>query len=259
MSADDAAGTLNKGSPQGPTIALHNVTLTYPSRPDVKVLQDLSLVIQGGKKTALVGPSGSGKSSVVQAILKFYAVESGRITLDERDLLQLPEQELRATIAWVPQEPQLFGFTIYENLIFGNPDAPSEQILSVVESWGFMDFLSTLPKGIHTSLGEQGTQLSGGQRQRLAIARALLRRPRVLILDEATSGLDSETEELVLNAVGDYLPQATILVISHRLATICRSDAILVVEAGHLVAQGTHAELRTQPGLYSEYVARQAL
>ncbi len=244
---------------QGPTIRFEDVTFAYASRPDVKVLSHLSLVIDGGKKTAIVGPSGSGKSSIVQSILAFYPVAAGRITIGARDLLQLSEEELRATIAWVPQEPHIFGFTIYENLIFGNPHAERADVLSVIASWGFMDFLATLPLGIDTPLGEQGTQLSGGQRQRVAIARSLLRKPSVLILDEATSGLDSETEESVLQTVTSYLPETTLLIISHRLATVYRADKILVIEAGRLVEQGTHAELRDQAGLYSQYVGRQAL
>jgi ATP-binding cassette subfamily B protein len=223
------------------------------------VLDSLGMILEGGKTTALVGPSGAGKSSIVQLLLAFYVPTSGRITVAGHALSELTEQQLRSSLAWVPQEPHLFGFTIYENLILGNVQLSREQVLTAISEWRFMDFVAELPNGIDTQLGEQGTQLSGGQRQRLAIARALLRRPQVLILDEATSGLDSAVEESVLQTIAEHLPKATVLLISHRLATVYRADKIVVLDGGRIVEEGSHAELAQSAGLYSQYVSRQAL
>jgi ATP-binding cassette subfamily B protein len=244
---------------EGPSISFENVSFSYPSRKEVMVLDSLGMILEGGKTTALVGPSGAGKSSIVQLLLAFYVPTSGRITVAGHALSELTEQQLRSSLAWVPQEPHLFGFTIYENLILGNVQLSREQVLTAISEWRFMDFVAELPNGIDTQLGEQGTQLSGGQRQRLAIARALLRRPQVLILDEATSGLDSAVEESVLQTIAEHLPKATVLLISHRLATVYRADKIVVLDGGRIVEEGSHAELAQSAGLYSQYVSRQAL
>lgn len=240
-------------------IELKNVSFSYPDRSDVRVLDDISLRLLSGKTTALVGPSGSGKSSIVQLLLSFYSPDAGEIVVDGCSLASLSEAELRSSIAWVPQEPHLFGFSIYENLIFGNRTCTREQLLDMVSNWEFLDFVRTLPEGIHTPLGEHGTQLSGGQRQRIAIARALLRKPGLLILDEATSGLDSESEARVLSAIRAWLPDCTVLLISHRLATVQSADVTYVMHEGRILQHGTHEELRNSDGLYKQYAARQAL
>jgi ATP-binding cassette subfamily B protein len=205
------------------------------------------------------GPSGAGKSSIVQLLLRFYPRASGTITIAGRALEEFGEEELRALIAWVPQEPHLFGFTIYENLLFGNHSLSLQYVTEQLAGWRFMDFIQDLPQGLDTLLGEQGAQLSGGQRQRVAIARALLRRPQVLLLDEGTSGLDSEVEESVLHTIKEYLPRSTVLLISHRLATVHRADKIVVIEDGKVIEEGSHAALCAGTGLYSQYARRQAL
>jgi ABC-type multidrug transport system fused ATPase/permease subunit len=244
---------------EGPTICFSDVSFAYPSRPNSGVLNGVTLTLDGGKTTALVGPSGAGKSSIVQLLLRFYPRVSGTITISERALEDFSEEEVRALIAWVPQEPHLFGFTIYENLVFGNNTLSREDISEHLAGWRFMDFIKDLPEGLDTLLGEQGAQLSGGQRQRVAIARALLRRPPVLILDEGTSGLDSEVEETVLQTIKEHLPRSTVLLISHRLATVHRAEQIVVIEDGKVIEEGSHAQLSAGTGLYSQYARRQAL
>jgi ABC-type multidrug transport system fused ATPase/permease subunit len=241
------------------SVELRNVSFSYPDRLDVRVLDNISLELLPGKTTALVGPSGSGKSSIVQLLLCFYSPDLGDITIDGCSLSSLSEPEIRSSIAWVPQEPHLFGFSLYENLTFGNRTCTREQVLEAVQKWDFLDFVTTLPEGVHTPLGEHGAQLSGGQRQRIAIARALLRNPRLLILDEATSGLDSESEARVLSAVRAWLPNCTVLLISHRLATVKSADVTYVMHEGRMLQHGTHEELRATEGLYKDYATRQTL
>jgi ABC-type multidrug transport system fused ATPase/permease subunit len=240
-------------------VELNHVSFSYPDRPDAQVLDRISLQLLPGQTTALVGPSGSGKSSIVQLLLSFYSSNSGDILIDGRPLSSLSEQEIRTSVAWVPQEPHLFGFTIYENLMFGNRVSSREQLLKVLPKWEFLDFIETLPEGTDTVLGEHGAQLSGGQRQRIAIARALLRKPSLLILDEATSGLDSDSEAQVLAAIRAWLPESTVLLISHRLATVQSADVTYVMHEGRILQHGTHEQLRSAEGLYKQYVTRQAL
>jgi ATP-binding cassette subfamily B protein len=241
------------------SIELKSVSFSYPDRPEVRVLDNISLRLLTGKSTALVGPSGSGKSSIVQLLLSFYSPESGDIVVDGRLLSSFEEAEIRSLIAWVPQEPHLFGFSIYENLVFGNRSCTREQVLEIVSKWEFLDFVRALPEGIDTALGEHGAQLSGGQRQRIAIARALLRKPALLILDEATSGLDSESEARVLAALRAWIPNCTVLLISHRLATVQSADVTYVMHEGKILQHGTHEELSASEGLYKQYARRQAL
>ena len=241
------------------SVELHDVSFSYPSRPDVPVLHKLSFALRAGAITGLVGPSGSGKSSIAQLLLRLYSVASGKILLNGTAIEEIPEGVIRASVAWVPQEPFLFGFSVYENLTFGNEQLLRDEVIKAVREWGFLDFIDTLPDGIDTVLGEQGAQLSGGQRQRLAIARAILRRPSLLILDEATSGLDSQTEQRVLEAIRIAVPSTTLLVISHRLSTVRHASTIVVISDGAVFEQGSHEQLSVRQGLYQQYVARQAL
>lgn len=243
----------------GRDIQFTNVVFSYPSRPDIPVLGHVTFQAEKGQMTALVGPSGAGKSSIVQLLLGFYSAQEGTITINGASVTSLSEDELRRTTAWVPQEPFLFGFSVLRNLTLGNPSLDRAAVEHALQSWDFLEFVTHLPEGIDTVLGEQGTQLSGGQRQRLAIARALLRQPEILILDEATSGLDSQTEEQVMKTVRHILPRATIVIISHRLSTVRDADTVYVIEKGGIVEYGTHQQLRAANGVYQQYVSRQAL
>jgi ATP-binding cassette subfamily B protein len=244
-------------------VSFSAVNFGYPDRPSQTVLNSFSLSIAPGSFSAIVGPSGAGKSSVAQLICGLYQPTSGGISLTTQsarvDLTSLPEQVLRRCVAWVPQEPQLFGCTVFENLVLGNDTLLRDQVLKTIYSWDFLDFVDSLESGVDTVLGEHGTLLSGGQRQRLAIARALLRKPALLILDEATSGLDSETEQRVMRAVRKYIPHATLLVISHRIASVFRADSICVMHEGRVLEEGTHTELSKASSLYRGYTDSQSL
>ena len=233
------------------------VSFAYPQRPDSRVLDNLSIAIPPGKTFAVMGPSGAGKSSLIQLILSFYLPAEGEISVGGIPLKEINSHELRTRIAWVPQEPLLFGFSIYENLVLGNPKAKRDETLETLKRWGFLDFIEQLPHGVDTQLGEYGSQLSGGQRQRLAIARALLRRPSVLLLDEATSALDSELEEKILSVIHSELRGATVLVVSHRITSVRSADRILVMSDGRIIEQGSHDELVHRDGLYKLYTDRQ--
>jgi len=244
-------------------VTYSEVSFSYPDRPDRVVLDDFSCAIKPGSVSALVGPSGSGKSTVTQLLCNLYRPDAGRITLqigaESVRVDELHEESLRSLIAWVPQEPQLFGFSIIENLMLGDPGLERDQVLKLIRGWEFLDFIEPLEAGVDTVLGEHGTLLSGGQRQRLAIARALLRKPALLILDEATSGLDSESEAYVMKAIRQHIPGATLIVISHRLATVSSADAIYVLHEGKVVQEGTHLHLSKVPGIYRQYSERQTL
>jgi len=247
------------GRNSGAQIEFCDVTFSYPGRTDNPALANLSCQIEAGSFTAFVGASGSGKSTIAQLICRLYKVEHGVITINNSPINSISEESLRETVAWIPQEPTLFGFTVLENLLLGNPRLLRDEALKIMRGWDFLDFVETLESGYDTKLGEFGTLLSGGQRQRLAIARALLRKPSVLILDEATSGLDSETESLVTQAVRSYIPQATLIVVSHRLATVRQADKIYVLDGGTIVQSGTHLELSRGDGVYRRYAERQVL
>lgn len=240
-----------------------NVYFAYPDRADRTILDDLSLEIQAGLTTALIGPSGCGKSTLIQLLCGLYTINSGSIVVssdgERADLREVSEDDLRAAIAWVPQDSTLFGFSIFDNLALGNSDLTREELSKILHRWEFLDFIAPLESGIDTVLGERGTLLSGGQRQRLAIARALIRKPALLILDEATSGLDSQSEESVMRAIREYIPRATIIIISHRLATVSRADRIYVMSEGRVVECGSHQELSRSDGIYKRYAERQAL
>ncbi len=228
-------------------VAFEGVHFHYPSRPDLPVLRGLDLAAAPGEKIALVGPSGAGKSTIVSLLLRFYEPDSGRLVLDGQDARSLDLTTVRGNMAIVPQEVLLFGGSIRENIAYGRPGATEDEIRAAAEQAHCHEFIARFPEGYDTLVGERGVKLSGGQRQRLAIARALLKNPSILILDEATSSLDSESEALIQRALDVLLEGRTAFIIAHRLATIRRADRIFVIENGTVSESGTHDELLTRP------------
>lgn len=232
-------------------ITFEKVGFRYPSRDEVTVLKDVSFTVEPGQEVAIVGPSGAGKSTLASLLLKFYEPNSGRILFDGRDSSVFPVTALRAQMAVVMQDVFLFGGTIRENIGYGKPGAGEEEIINAAVKANAWDFIRSFPEKLDTVVGERGVQLSGGQRQRIAIARAVLKDPKILILDEATSSLDSESERLVQEALEKLMEGRTSLVIAHRLATIRKADTIIVLNEGTIIEQGTHAELLSNgTGLY---------
>ncbi|ATL48618.1 multidrug ABC transporter ATP-binding protein [Chitinophaga caeni] len=232
-------------------IKFDNVSFHYPSRPDIEVLKGVDFEVEPGWQVALVGPSGSGKSTIVSLLLHLYDPTSGSIRFDNRDIFDIPVSELRNQMAVVPQDVYLFGGTIRENIRYGQPSASEEAIIEAAKQANAWEFIQQFPGKLDTIVGERGIQLSGGQRQRIAIARALLKNPRLLILDEATSALDSESEKLVQEALDTLMKGRTSIIIAHRLSTVRNSDLILVIEAGKVIESGTHESLlKNDKGLY---------
>ncbi|MGV3588260.1 MAG: ABC transporter ATP-binding protein [Adhaeribacter sp.] len=239
-------------------IAYQNVAFSYPTRPDIAVLKDISFGIRAGEKIALVGPSGAGKSTIVSLLMKFYELSSGKISVDGRDINTLNLTQLRQHVGIVPQEVLLFGGSIRENIAYGRPNATDEEIITAARKANAYDFIQSFPEGLDTLVGERGIKLSGGQRQRIAIARAILKNPAILILDEATSSLDSESEKLVQAAMDELMKNRTSIIIAHRLSTIRKADKILVIENGRIVEQGNHEDLSlNENGLYAHLLKLQ--
>ncbi|NBT11191.1 MAG: ATP-binding cassette domain-containing protein [Betaproteobacteria bacterium] len=241
----------------GSSVSFEGVTFHYPSRPNTAALRRLSLCIKPGETIALVGPSGAGKSTVLQLLLRYYDSRSGRITIDGVDLRQASLKALRQRIGIVPQDSVIFSTSAMENIRYGRPDAPEAEVIAAARAAHAHDFISALPEGYQSFLGERGVRLSGGQRQRVSIARAILKNPPLLLLDEATSALDSESERMVQAALEAAMQGRTTIVVAHRLATVQRADRIVVLDAGELVEQGTHTELMARSGLYARLASMQ--
>ncbi|OMH32814.1 ABC transporter transmembrane domain-containing protein [Motiliproteus sp. MSK22-1] len=231
-------------------LSMEAVDFYYPSRPNQPALTDLSLRIRQGQSLALVGPSGAGKSTVFELLLRFYDPQKGRIRFDKTDIRNLDPVQLRQQIALVPQQPALFSANVWHNIRYGNPYASDEDVVAAAKAAHAHDFISKLPDGYASYLGDKGVRLSGGQRQRIAIARAILKDPKILLLDEATSALDSESELQVQKALEKLMHNRTTVIIAHRLSTILNADEIVVLDQGRMVARGDHSSLMDSSDLY---------
>ena len=238
-------------------ITFNDVTFAYPSRADDATLSNFNLTIKPGETIALVGISGAGKSTFIQLLQRFYDPDQGEIFLDGIDIKTMKRLEFRKSIALVPQDPVIFATTVMENIRFGNSEANDEEIFQAARSAAAHDFISELPQGYDTYVGERGIMLSGGQKQRVAIARAILRNAPVLLLDEATSALDAENERSVQKAFDHLSKGRTTIVVAHRLATVKKADRIIVLDAGKIIAQGNHEKLISEKGLYARLASLQ--
>jgi ATP-binding cassette subfamily B protein len=253
----ESAAPQRRQQPERAAIRFDHVVFGYPARPGIRALDDVCLDIAPGESVALVGPSGAGKTSLFQLLLRYYEVSSGAILLNGQDLRQLGLDELRGSIAIVPQDPVIFSANALDNIRYGRAGASDEEAMAAARTALVDEFIDRLPEGYQTFLGERGTRLSGGQRQRIAIARAILKGAPLLLLDEATSALDAESEILVQRGLNAAMVGRTTLIIAHRLATVRQVDRIVVMERGRIVETGTPADLRTQGGLYARLAALQ--
>ena len=234
-------------------ISFENVSFYYPSRPELKILDAISFKVEKGKRVALVGSSGAGKSTVMQLLFQYYDIQDGTISVDDKNILEYDLSALRKNMAIVPQDVIMFGGTIRENIAYGDHNASENEIIEAARKANAWNFISEFPQGLETIVGERGVKLSGGQRQRIAIARAILKNPSILLLDEATSALDAESERLVQEALNNLMEGRTSLIIAHRLATIREVDKILVLDSGKIVESGSHEDLiKIENGLYNQ-------
>jgi len=239
-------------------ISFSDVKFSYPTRPDQVVIHNLNLDIAPGKTVALCGSSGSGKSTIAALIERFYDVEGGSILIDGVNIKDLDPSWVRGElIGYINQEPTLFATTVMENIRYGSPDATDQEVYEAAKRANANDFIKGFPQGYNTMVGERGTTVSGGQKQRIAIARALLKNPRILILDEATSALDAESERIVQDALDKLIKGRTVIVIAHRLSTIQNADLIAAISKGKIIELGSHADLLQKNGLYADLIRRQ--
>lgn len=232
-------------------IVFNNITFCYPSKPDIPVLKDLSIVFPTGKTTALVGDSGAGKSTILQLLLRFYDVQSGSILYQDIDIKHIDIHDLRNEFAYVSQDSAIFSASIYDNIAYSDPSASKDRVYAAAEASAALEFIEQLPNGFNTFVGEKGVRLSGGQKQRIAIARAILKNPNILLLDEATSSLDNKNELLVQEGLSKLTENRTCIVVAHRLSTIKNADKIIVIKNGAVHEEGKHEELIAQNGYYS--------
>ena len=231
-------------------IALNKVCFSY--QKERSILKNISFTVNSGQKVAVVGQSGSGKSTLVKLLFRFYDTVQGNITIDNQDIKQVSQKSLRKHIGIVPQDTVLFNDTLFANVQYGNPNASDAQVRKAIEMAHLTEFIASLPKGEQTMVGERGLKLSGGEKQRVAIARTILKDPAILIFDEATSSLDSQSEQAILKAINEVAKNRTSVVIAHRLSTIVDSDNIIVMNQGEIVEQGSHQELLALSGQYSK-------
>jgi ATP-binding cassette, subfamily B, bacterial len=243
--------------PSRGVIAFHNINFAYPNNPKQPILQNFTFSVAPGEKVAIVGPSGSGKSTTLSLLLRFFDSTSGSIYVDGQDIKEYNLVDLRRRFGIVPQDPAILSATLYENILYGKPEASETEVWHAAESAHLLEVIQNLPHGIHTHLGTNGVKLSGGQKQRLAIARVILRNAPILLLDEATSSLDAESERLVQDSLKRLMATRTTLVVAHRLATVLKADKIIVLNKGHIEAVGTHAELISEDGLYQRLATLQ--
>ncbi len=239
-------------SNDNPKLFIDNISFCYPTRPELKVLENISIDVVTGSTVAIVGPSGAGKSTIFQLLLRFYDPNSGLITIDDIDISKLSLKDLRESFAFVSQDPVIFSGTAYDNIRYGKLDATTKEVEEAAKAAEIFEFFESLPEGLNSFVGEKGIKLSGGQKQRIAIARAVLRNPKILLLDEATSSLDSENERLVQLALARLRKDRTTLVIAHRISTIIHADSIILLDKGKIKAKGTHHQLLKTSELYQK-------